>query len=167
VARELRQRFKSNKNARVLDLCCGVGTSTRALREAFPEAEAVIGMDTSLEMISMANFLSRHLSFVKPLFQTLRYYKKKMTKGVCSAATFTLGNAECTELPDKSFGLVTIMYAFHEAPREGRDRIICEARRLLKPGGTLAIIDIHSDFKPPQSMLRGEPYGKQLICTSS
>jgi ubiquinone/menaquinone biosynthesis C-methylase UbiE len=168
VARELRQRFKSNKNARVLDLCCGVGISTRALREAFPEAEAVIGMDTSLEMISMANFLSRHLSFVEPLFQTLRYYKKKMTKGVWSAATsFARGNAECTELPDKSFGLVTIMYAFHEAPKEGRDRMICEARRLLKPGGTLAIIDIHSDFKPPPAMLQGEPYSKQHTSCSS
>lgn len=133
--------------------------STLALRDAFPEAEAVIGMDTSLEMISMANFLSRHLNFVQPLFQTLRYYKKRMTKG--STVTFTRGNAECTDFPEKSFDLVTIMYAFHEAPREGRDRMIREARRLLEPGGTLAIIDIHSDFKPPQSMLRGEPYGKQ------
>lgn len=80
MARQLRQKVKSNK-ARVLDLCCGVGTSTRALRDAFPEAEAVIGMDTSLEMISMANFLAQH--------------KKKMTKGVYyKAATFTNGNAE-------------------------------------------------------------------------
>jgi ubiquinone/menaquinone biosynthesis C-methylase UbiE len=155
----VRQKVKSNK-ARVLDLCCGVGTSTRALRDAFPEAETVIGMDTSLEMIYMANFLSKHLNFVKPLFQTLRYYKKRMTKEILSAATFARGNAECTDLPDKSFDLVTIMYAFHEVPSEGRDRMIREARRLLQPGGTLAIIDIHADFQPSQSMLLGEPYGK-------
>jgi len=152
VARQLRQKVKYNK-ARVLDLCCGVGTSTRVLRDAFPEAEAVIGMDTSLEMISMANFLAQHT--------------KKMTKGVnYSTATFTCGNAECTEFPDKSFDLVTIMYAFHEVPREGRDRMIREARRILEPGGTLAIVDIHTDFKPPPSMLLGEPYGKQHKCSS-
>ena len=153
VALQLRQKVKSNKAPRVLDLCCGVGTSTRALRDAFPEAEVVIGMDTSLEMISMANFLAQHT--------------KKMTKGEnYSAATFTCGNAEFTFLPDKSFDLVTIMYALHEVPREGRDRMIREARRILQPGGTLAIIDIHADFKPPASMLLGEPYGKQLKCTS-
>jgi ubiquinone/menaquinone biosynthesis C-methylase UbiE len=58
------------------------------------------------------------------------------------------------------------MYAFHEVPREGRDRMIREARRILEPGGTLAIVDIHTDFKPPPSMLLGEPYGKQHKCSS-
>jgi ubiquinone/menaquinone biosynthesis C-methylase UbiE len=146
VARHLRKKVKC-KQARVLDLCCGVGASTRALSDAFPEAEAVIGRDTSLQMISMASFLSKRLA--------LNHEK---------AATFTCGNAECTELPDKSFDLVTIMYAFHEVPREGRDRMIQEARRLLEPGGTLAIIDIHADFKPLPSMLLGEPYSKYHKC---
>lgn len=30
----------------MVDLCCGVGISTRALRDAFPEAETVVGIDT-------------------------------------------------------------------------------------------------------------------------
>ena len=33
--------------ARVLDMCCGVGFSTRALREAFPDSTEVVGLDTS------------------------------------------------------------------------------------------------------------------------
>jgi methylase of polypeptide subunit release factors len=45
VAHELSNRVKSSK-ARVVDLCCGVGISTRALHNAFPEAETVLGIDT-------------------------------------------------------------------------------------------------------------------------
>jgi trans-aconitate methyltransferase len=50
LASELSQRIK-NKKARVVDLCCGTGFSTRALHGAFPEAETVIGIDTSAEMV--------------------------------------------------------------------------------------------------------------------
>jgi len=151
VAEELSQRVKSSKT-RVLDLCCGVGISTRALHNAFPDAEAVIGVDSSYEMISMANFLSRHLSMVKPLVN------KKGLAYPAAATTFTRANAEMTSFPKESFDLVTVMYAFHEAPKTGRDRILREAARLLGPGGTLAVIDICTDYTPSKSMLAGEPY---------
>lgn len=155
MAEELSQRVKSSKT-RVLDLCCGVGISTRALHNAFPDAEAVIGVDSSYEMISMANFLSRHLSMVKPLVN------KKGLAYPAAATTFTRANAEMTSFPKESFDLVTVMYAFHEAPKTGRDRILREAARLLGPGGTLAVIDICTDYTPSKSMLAGEPYGKSL-----
>ena len=51
-----------------------------------------------------------------------------------------------------------LRYAFHEIPKLARYRILREARRLLKDGGTLAIVDINEDFNPPPSMLAGEPY---------
>jgi ubiquinone/menaquinone biosynthesis C-methylase UbiE len=69
-----------------------------------------------------------------------------------------MANAEQTELPGQSFDLVTIMYAFHEAPKEGRDRILQEAYRVLQPGGTLAVVDISTDYTPSDTMLAGEPY---------
>lgn len=139
-------------------MCCGVGISTRALRIAFPEAETVVGVDTSSEMISMAQFLSQHSSVVMRLAQSFTRQYKTMT---CPRATsFTEGNAEKTLFPGRSFDLVTIMYAFHEAPKEGRDRILREAHRLLEPGGTLAVIDICTDYTPSKAMLVGEPYGK-------
>ena len=112
-------------------------------------------------MISMATFLSNHLSFVLPLFRMLT----KQAKGImCEMPTsFSTANAEETELPSKSFDLVTIMYAFHEAPKRGRHKILKEARRLLQPGGTLAVVDICTDYQPSKSMLAGEPYGKLLM----
>lgn len=74
------------------------------------------------------------------------------------AIRFQQGNAESTKLPDQSFDLVTVMYALHEAPMDGRTKILEEARRLLSPGGVLAVIDIATDYIPSQYMLKGEPY---------
>lgn len=156
VSEELSQKIKSS-NARVLDLCCGVGISTRALRSAFPGAQTVIGVDTSSQMISMAQFLTQHLSVVKPLMQSDAGRGLSM---VCApaTATFARGNAERTSFSEKSFDLVTIMYALHEAPATGREQILREAHRLLEPGGTLAVIDIAAEYTPSPSMLAGEPY---------
>ena len=66
--------------------------------------------------------------------------------------------SEDTKLPHVSFDLVTIMYGFHEVPTEGRARIIDEARRLLRKGGYLAIIDICPTYEPSPHMLAGEPF---------
>jgi ubiquinone/menaquinone biosynthesis C-methylase UbiE len=71
---------------------------------------------------------------------------------------YMLRNAEDTQLPNKSYDLVTVMYAFHEAPHQGRARILKEARRLLSPGGVLAVVDISTGYTPSANMLRGEPY---------
>jgi ubiquinone/menaquinone biosynthesis C-methylase UbiE len=168
VANELFETVRKSK-ARVVDLCCGVGISTRALREAFPEAEALVGVDTSAEMIAMARFLTNHLSFFKPVvtkcdaavsagYPTPRGKGTTINQATRSAVDFARVNAEDTKLPGKSFDLVTIMYAFHEAPMQGREKMLIEARRLLNAGGTLAVIDISTDYKPSSSMLLGEPY---------
>jgi len=163
------------QKARVADLCCGVGISTRALQDAFPDAETILGIDTSPEMISMAEFITQHLAMVKPLFQRAANHMKDSYKSMqqqrnggdalrtpCYRATrFVRSNAEDTKLPARSFDLVTIMYGFHEAPSKGRERILKEAHRLLAPGGTLAVIDISTDYEPSPSMLAGEPYVKE------
>ena len=66
--------------------------------------------------------------------------------------------SENTDLPHEAFNLVTIMYAFHEVTFEARFRIIQEARRLLKVGGTLAVVDISPTYTPSKYMLAGEPF---------
>ena len=42
LAHELRSKV-NKANARVVDLCCGVGMSTRALESAFHDAEFLVG----------------------------------------------------------------------------------------------------------------------------
>ena len=164
----------------MVDLCCGVGTSTRALREAFPDAATVVGVDTSEQMIAMAHFLTDHLSFFKPIlvehlkflkpfvkkvdiklstgYTVLKEHRNKFKKSFRGIVTYARSNAEDTKLPSKSFDLVTVFFAFHEAPQTGRAKILAEARRLLDSGGTLAVVDISPELKPSEAFLSGEPY---------
>jgi len=172
VAEELSEKYNKEK-AKVLDMCCGVGFSTRALVQAFPDAEKIVGVDTSPEMLSMARFINAHVTHLKPWWdlghmKISESYNKMITqtqkiqkdaRQFC-ATSFMKGNAEQTNFRDGSFDVVTIMYAFHEAPQGGRERILQEARRLLSPGGVLAVIDIAADYEPSASMLAGEPYGE-------
>ena len=156
-----------------MDLCCGVGLSTRALQDAFPDAEVLIGVDTSPEIISMANFLSHpqriahdvteflstnSTAFGKLLDKRGMSMKRAYVKAKHAIANFSCANAEATSLPDKAFDLVTVMYAFHETPQSGRTRILAEAHRLLHKGGILALLDITPHYQPSKTMLAGEPY---------
>ena len=155
VANKLSQKMQ-RANVRVLDMCCGVGISTRALRRAFPNSEKVLGLDTSPHMLSMARFISSQLTAFKDFFKNDEHREFFMAN--CQTMQYERGNAEETGHEDESFDLITIMYGFHEVPSSGRARIIDEAKRLLTPGGKLAVIDISPDFTPPPSMLAGEPY---------
>ena len=154
--------LKEGRNPRILDMCCGVGISTRALQDAFPDSEFVVGVDTSSEMINVASFLTNHVAFLRPV---LRFIRKRIKSDGSKAefprkAKYMICNAEQTNFPSKSFDLVTVMYAFHEAPQSGRERILREAHRVLQPGGTLAVVDISTEYMPSPTMLSGEPYGK-------
>lgn len=99
-------------NARVLDLCCGVGISTRALQSAFQDSDFVIGIDTSPEMIAMAtmqsskNFLTH---FAKVIDSCVEFGSRSVTERMERFPSFAVGNAEHTDLAAGSFDLVTIM----------------------------------------------------------
>lgn len=114
-----------DRGARICDLCSGVGISTRALQTAFPDAEAIVGIDTSKEMISMAKFLTNHIGGVKDvvrIFSTLRddarsflaafVDRSKLVRnrlGWSNRPVYAQGNAEHTVFHDDTFDLVTIM----------------------------------------------------------
>lgn len=158
----------NNNNIAVLDLCCGIGMSTNALNDAFMKREnnaMVIGLDTSPEMIETARGWTRHEyalgTIQKMLLKISSKTESMITKENMNNTgnmIFARGNAERTIFPDKSFNLVTIMYAFHEVPSLGRYRILREVRRILQNGGTLALIDISPEYQPSPTMLSGEPY---------
>ena len=112
VAEELSTKYHKEK-AKVLDLCCGVGFSTRALTNAFPDAEQIVGVDTSPEMLAMARFISAHVGHLGPWWSKIVSQGNKIKVGarkLCSTTTtFTKGNAESTPFKDGSFDVVTIM----------------------------------------------------------
>ena len=103
-------------DAEVLDLGCGPGTITAGLAR---RARSVIGVDTSAEMVESA----RHLA----------------AESGADNASFQVGSAYELPFDDKSFDVV---YA-HQVTQHLADpvRALREARRVLRPGGLVAVRD--------------------------
>jgi SAM-dependent methyltransferase len=118
----IKQYVKSNK--RILDVCCGTGRST---------AEGAIGLDTSKEMIRMANWI----------------------KPPNDSGKFVLGNAENWGNAYE-FDVVTCMFGLHEMPRSARIKVLQNCIRITNE--RVIIIDIHPSYIPSESMLVCEPY---------
>jgi len=105
----------------ILDLGCSVGMSTFALQEIYPQAQ-VTGLDLSPYFLAVAHYNSvqRH-----------------------SPINWVHAQAESTGLQNESFDLISICLMCHELPQSATQQIFAEARRLLRPGGYLAIMDMN------------------------
>ena len=132
----LQQQVTAPKD--ILDLGCGVGMSTQALQEVYPQAQ-ITGIDLSPYFLAVA-----------------QYYARKNQPQI----NWIHGAAESTNMPDESFDLVSASLMFHELPTVAAQAVIAEARRLLRPGGRLAIMDMN-----PQSpiFLKMPPYILTLL----
>jgi ubiquinone/menaquinone biosynthesis C-methylase UbiE len=104
---------------RVLDLGCGTGSTTRLLKQKFPNAE-VVAIDLSPYMLAVADDKARQAG-LKIQFQQ--------------------GKAEQLSFPDSSFDLVTASLLFHETPPAISCQVLEECFRLLTAGGEVLILD--------------------------
>lgn len=105
----------------ILDLGCGVGMSTFAMQQVYPEAQ-VTGLDLSPYFLSVARYRGQE--------------RQKNIEWIHAAA-------ESTGLPDNSFDLISACLVFHELPATAARSIITEARRLLRSGGYFTIMDMN------------------------
>lgn len=105
----------------IVDLGCSVGMSTFALHELYPES-ALVGVDLSPYFLSVAQYRSQQRNL---------------------DVKWVHAPAESTGLPDASCDLVSACLMFHELPQTPSRQIFQEARRLLRPGGHLAIMDMN------------------------
>ena len=122
----------------IVDIGCGIGMSTFALQESYPDAN-LTGLDLS------------------PYFLTVAQHRAHQQ----DLQVNWLHNAgEKIELPDNCCDLVSACLVFHELPKDAAQGIIQEARRILRPGGHLAIMDMN-----PQSttFLKMPPYILTLL----
>jgi len=120
------------KVRRILDLGCGIGQLTVALKERFPNAE-VWGLDVGGPM--------------------LRYgHMRAVRLGV--GVNFSQRLAEETQFPDNHFDLVTSYLLHHEVPAQITLKIIDEVRRITRPGGVYYPLDFVSGgtAMPPRQM---------------
>jgi ubiquinone/menaquinone biosynthesis C-methylase UbiE len=105
----------------ILDLGCAVGLSTFALQIVYPQAK-VTGLDLSPYFLAVANYRSQERQ---------------------ANINWVHGQAESTGIVDASFDLVSIFLMCHELPQSATHKIFAEARRILRPGGHLAIMDMN------------------------
>ncbi|MCS6960535.1 MAG: class I SAM-dependent methyltransferase [Pseudanabaenaceae cyanobacterium SKYGB_i_bin29] len=102
---------------RILDVGCSVGMSTRAMQAVYPQAE-VIGLDLSPYFLAIAQLEPSPIQWVH-------------------------APAEQTGLPDRSFDLVSLSLICHELPQSATREILAEMHRILRPGGTFAMLDMN------------------------
>ncbi|MGK7875916.1 MAG: class I SAM-dependent methyltransferase [Xenococcaceae cyanobacterium] len=105
----------------ILDLGCSVGLSTFALQEVYPQAKTT-GVDLSPYYLAVAQYRSEQRN---------------------AKINWIHAAAESTGLPDASFDLISAFLMFHELPQAAAKEIFCEARRLLRPGGYLTIMEMN------------------------
>lgn len=107
-----------------LDLACGTGDVTFLLAGKYPDGN-IVGLDISDQMLELARERNRYAN--------VSFEKRDMA---------------ATDLPDESVDIVTASYALRNAP--DLTRAIAEITRILKPGGTAAILE----FSKPGGRLR-------------
>ncbi len=124
----------------ILDLGCSVGMSTFKLQETFPDAR-ITGVDLSPYFLAIAQYRTSELASQNP-------------------PIWLHAAAESTGLPSASFDLVSACLMFHELPKTAAVQVFQEAKRLLRPGGHLAIMDMN-----PQSEIYAKmpPYILTLL----
>jgi ubiquinone/menaquinone biosynthesis C-methylase UbiE len=114
---------------RVLDIGCGTGSLVVLTKQLFPDAE-VVGLDPDEKALTRAR-----------------------RKAQCNAANieFDRGFSDALNYPDASFDRVFSSFMFHHLEHDEKQQTLCEIQRVLKPGGTLHLLD----FAGPNSASRG------------
>jgi ubiquinone/menaquinone biosynthesis C-methylase UbiE len=105
----------------ILDMGCGIGMSTLALQNIYPQANTT-GLDLSPYFLAVAQYRSQECN--------------AKIKWIHAAA-------ESTHLANGTFDLVSAFLMFHELPQKETKEIFDESRRLLRPGGFFAFMDIN------------------------
>jgi ubiquinone/menaquinone biosynthesis C-methylase UbiE len=104
---------------RVLDIGCGTGSLVVLTKQSFPDVE-VVGLDPDEKALTRAT---------------------RKAQRVGASIQFDRGFADALDYPDASFDRVFSSFMFHHLRRDEKARTLREIGRVLKPGGTLHLLD--------------------------
>ena len=124
--------FPPEPGMKVLDIGCGTGAHLK-LYQALNCS--VSGIDLSRSMLKIA--------------------REKLG----GSADLRLGDATATDFSDRMFDLIVCCTVLHEMQEAVRLQVLKEAKRLVKPGGRVLIIDFHPG---PLKKIKGY-YSKVII----
>jgi ubiquinone/menaquinone biosynthesis C-methylase UbiE len=143
---------------RVLDLGASAGQSATALKTRYPDAE-VHSIDIAAPM--------------------LRYAHKRAAGMGLDIHFHHMAAEDLSSFEDGSFDLVYAFILFHEVPVDVARKIVSEARRVLRPGGTFVVLDFgansrDSDVSSPvrryigwfDSVHNGEPFAPGFVASN-
>ncbi|MCT7983860.1 class I SAM-dependent methyltransferase [Laspinema sp. A4] len=114
------QGLTLHPQSKILDLCCGSGQATAYLVQS---SQNVTGLDASPLSLNRARNNVPEASYIEAF-------------------------AENIPIGDGEFDLVHTSAALHEMDPEQLRQILQEVYRVLKPGGTFAIVDFHPPTNP-------------------
>jgi ubiquinone/menaquinone biosynthesis C-methylase UbiE len=140
---EISDRLTGPPPARVLDLGCGIGTSSIAIARAYPLVE-VVGIDLDDASVAAARAAAD-------------------AAGVADRVSFLTGSAAAVAGPDGSYDLVTIFEALHDMGDPAGT--LRRARRLLADRGSVFIADarVQEEFTAPGDLLERFNYGWSIL----
>jgi ubiquinone/menaquinone biosynthesis C-methylase UbiE len=104
----------------ILDVACGTGTLAIAAADLVGATGEVVGIDASKEMIERAAVKAQRAG---------------------ALVQFGQGTAQSLAFPDAHFDVVTGTLMLHHLAPKARAAFAREAKRVLKPGGRLVLID--------------------------
>lgn len=116
---------------RVLDIGCGTGTLAVLIKRLHP-AVTVMGLDPDPQALARAS--------------------KKAARASASVQ-FEQGFADALPYPDASFDRVFSSFMFHHLEAETKEKALREVRRVLKPGGSLHLLDFGGPKKDSRGIL--------------
>ncbi len=114
------EEFDSDLSGQTLQVSCCYGNLTPLLAEAISQSKGTLDVVDILS-VQLEN-VRRKLSPHAPV-RLLRM------------------DASALDLPDSSYDRVLLFFLLHEQPHDYKERTLHEALRVLKPGGTIVIVD--------------------------
>eukprot|EP00958_Prasinococcus_capsulatus_P005672 scaffold547_cov384-Prasinococcus_capsulatus_cf.AAC.30 len=137
---------------RVLDLCCGSGDIALLLARTVGQDGSVVGEfalaegrfaapDDGSRILAGLDFAANILETAKVNERAISYIEDK------AAVTWVEGDAMDLPFEDNEFDAATMGYGLRNV--KDPSVALLEARRVLKPGGTLAVLDFNNNRDKP------------------